>query len=63
MRALFCIKANYYRFLSKLPHFEREHVVSEPDGVSFYRVYFILMRDIFRNQYIQRAPQGVALVC
>ena len=24
-------------------------------------IYF-LMRDIFRNQYIQRAPQGVALV-
>ena len=40
MRAPFCIKANYYRFLSKLPHFERVHVVFEPDGVSFYRVYF-----------------------
>ena len=28
--------------------------------LSFVLLLFFLMRDIFRNQYIQRAPQGVA---
>ena len=32
-----------------------------PPRFSFGNIF--LMRDIFRNQYIQRAPQGVALVC